>query len=235
VLHFKGCEIPKRLQLALGTYRNQSIIETIFLELGLYLNATKATSASLTRSSVFVYKMRGFAKRIAKLADIAERFSLLNSTLSVLKGIVIDAESEEVEYVTQSLQGYKELLDKFEDQLVAVSGYPRSKLLGSSNSTAFSEAGLSDRLEWAQLLNNYQVSHWLPLLTKLCNLITPPEINLLIEFESSLILSDLETAQLAKLRAETDAIYLSNLVQTPEEVKIARFGGATNTSIGQEN
>lgn len=239
VLAFAGKELPLRMLRRFRSSQNLSVIESLFIELAIYLNATKASSAALSRSGVFIYKMKGLAKAVATISDLFSRFEMLNTSLSVLKGLVIDSDSESVEYVSQNLSSYKELLDKFEDQLIAVSGYPRSKLLGSSNSNAFSEGGESDRLEWAQLVANYQQRELLPQLKKLMSLICLSkqiDYNLLsIEFNSILIPKPSELKQQAKLQAEIDKLYLEMGVLTSDEIREARFGAKSNTTIVQEN
>ena len=158
----------------------------------------------------------------------------INSGLSTIGGLVLDADGEDADFATQNYGGAKDILLHLLDRLVAVSDMPKSKLLGSSNSSAFSEGGLSDRYEWASCVERFQVNHWEEPLTILSDYLFRAkkafnlgEFDYAIEFPSILQLTHKEEAELRKLYAESYRIHLDGGILLPDEVRNSLFGGSS--------
>ncbi len=235
VLRLPGKKLPGR-SLINNNGRNDSVIQTLFDAFASWQHSMSNSASMLARHSLFKYKLKGLAQKAARDKDtLIERFQSINMGLSTMKALMFDADLEDAEFINQNYAGVTDITDRLEDALIAASGYPRSKLLGSSNSSAFSEGGLSDRYEWANLVEKYQNSILKPVLNDLFWLIQnakdSPAYNKPVEratpnFSSALQLTRHELAELKKLNSDSDIAYINAGVLTTEEVRDSRFSGA---------
>lgn len=245
-------------------YCNDPLLQGVFNEWVQFVVGKKALSSMLDSHSLFKYKLKGLDKLSAQneMQSLLNRFDAMFASLSVIKGIPVDADREDAEFINRNYSGAEKVMDMLIDLLVAAFDMPRSKILNASGKTAFSEGGESDRYEWAAIVRRYQENRWKPELNKLIHYmllsddcpeyqqayladchnrnfnylpLAAPEWS--ISFPSILQLTDKEEADLKLVTAQTDEIYLRNNVLSPTEIRNSRFANsewssATTLSVG---
>ena len=232
VLPFAGKKLPGELYRDNG-HRNDSVIQAIFSEFCRFVNAVNAGAGMLSSHSIFKYKLAGLAslKGVQGQEALVNRFTSIKLGLNSIGGLFFDAEREDADFIQRQYSGVDTLTSLILDIFVAVSDMPRSKLLGSSNTGAFSEGGESDRYEWAQRVASWQQFNWKANLEQLAWYLMLSQgmraerRNYCVRFPSILQLTDKETAELRKLYSESDVNYLNAGVLMAEEVRESRFGG----------
>lgn len=231
IIHLAGKKLPGELFRDNG-HQNDSIMQAIFAEFVRFINSVNAGSSMLSSHSIFKYKLNGLKdlKGVQGQEALTNRFMNIMLGLNSIGGLFFDAQMEDAEFIQRQYNGVDTLTGLILDIFVAASDMPRSKLLGSSNSTSFSEGGESDRYEWAQRVKSWQVENWkapLELLSKYVLLAQGQSVDddFSVDFPSILQLTDKEVAELKKLYSESDTAYLNAGVLTALEVRESRFGG----------
>lgn len=235
VLRFPGKRLPKDILRENGGY-NDSFLQAMFQSFSDWFSGLASASGMLADYSIFKYKLSGLSELIEseETSKLLNHFLTLQMGMSVLKGLMMDAETEDAEFIQRNYGGVSEVIDKLQETLIADSDMPRSKLLGSSNVSAFSEGGLSDRYEWADSVERYQESVFRRNLKILGRYILlskdgPTKGHLpniwSFKFKSVLQLTDAEKAELEASDARTDALRVSNFIIHPREAR-GRLSGA---------
>jgi uncharacterized protein len=203
-----------------------------------------ATLAHLvSKSSQGVLKVRDLAV-MATSGDpeaVQARFQLIRMGRSVVKDLVIDAD-ESYEQTPPNFGNLPDVLYLLMYQVSAAVQIPVTRLFGMSPG-GLNSTGESDARNWEDVVEALQTHRLEPRLRQLCDLVflaqdgptkgTPPK-SYEIMWEPLRQMTAKEQAELRKLVAETDAIYITQQVLTPEEVAINRFrsdGWSPETSI----
>ena len=243
LVRIPGCKLPADILINTVGY-NDSVLMAAFQSFRQYMAGIGSSSSMLQDYSVFVYGLSGLSDMLSNVdEDSAEdaRKALLNRFLAIqmgmssVKGLMIDSENEQANFISRNYGGIDSIIDRLQEALIANSGMPRSKLLGSSNTGAFSEAGKSDRYEWADCISSWQnlylskpvekIYHYLFLAADgPTNGIEPD--NWAFEWHDTLQLTRLEQAQLVGTYAKADAISVRTGVLHPMEVRASRYGHA---------
>lgn len=206
--------------------------------------AAWATLAHLiSKASQGVLKVKDLAT-VATSGDqeaVKARFSLIRMGRSVVKDLVIDAE-ESYEQHPPNFGNLPDVLYLCMHSVSSAVQIPVTRLYGMSPG-GLNATGESDARNWEDVVEALQTHRLEPRLRRLCELIffakdgptagTPPE-SFEIMWEPLRQMTALEQAQLRKTVAETDAIYITAQVLTPEEVALNRFradGWSMETSV----
>lgn len=210
---------------------NQSVIQAFYNKLVPYLNAFMAAGSMIVDHSVFLYKINGLTKQIVNQKDdvLTKRFQGLATGRSVLNALILDKQMEDADFINKQYNGVDKILNHMLDVVIASSGLPRSKLLGSSNSSNFSEGGASDEKEWAKLVKSYQHFFLREPLERLTDIIVNSQAfeftgaNYELIQTPTLKLDDQDKAEIEERQARADAIYLDRGVLTPQSTAKRRF------------
>jgi phage-related protein (TIGR01555 family) len=216
---------------------NDSTLQACILELGYFCMTQNAVTAVLNRHSIPKLQIKDLSKLVLQNgADaLMERFEAIQLGLSAIGALVMDADGENSEFMSQSYSGAEPFLDFVKESLVVASGYPLSHLLGASRTGAFSESGQSDRYAWAQLGREYQQEHLTPAIERLLPLallVMGVDLSYAQEltphYRSMMVLTREELANLKKLYSEADANYAaiedsSGKVLYAQEIRNSRF------------
>lgn len=219
--------------------KHDSVLQTMFNAFSAAIQGIGASSAMLQDYSVFRYKLKGLAKMCERgdVDAIMTRFMAIQMGMSIAKGLAMDAETEDADFVSRSYGGVKDILEVLIEQMVAVSDMPRYKLLGTSavNGLGQESSGQAQRYEWASLVQDWQQENWyeplrwcmkLMLLAKdgITGGVLPEGWNL--EFPTILQLTRKEELELRKLKAEENAININIGIYTPLEARSSGYGAA---------
>lgn len=237
ILRIPGVRLPSEM-LSSNGYHNDSIIQAMFTEFTNYIGSCAMGASMLKSHSIFKYKLQDLVQLTVQQDKQAliDRFESILMGLDSLGGLIMDADREDAEFVHRNYSGVDTLLTHLQEVLIAASDMPRSKLLGSSNSSAFSEGGLSDRYEWANKIDSYQRNYFLSELERYLTYLflskTGPTRGVLpdsweVSFPTILQLTEKEKSELMRIDADTFQKHLEMGTLTQQEIRMACWGGST--------
>jgi len=243
ILRFSGVKLDE-IALEDTSGYNDSVITSIFHSFSNFFQGYGSSSGMLSDYNVFSYGLQGLAdmmraatteQRKEITESLTHRFLSMQASMSISRGIIHDSEHEQVGWISRQYAGVRDILDFLEEVLIAESGLPRTKLVGSPEQGVFSESGLSDRKEFAQLIENYQRQHFTPNLDKLLTLIFAAKDGPMggrgldvydWSWHDTMTYTQKEQAELEKLHAETARILVMIDSLHPAEYRQSRYGDA---------
>jgi phage-related protein (TIGR01555 family) len=192
-----------------------------------------------------VYKIKGLGEMMAANGEdqVRARMAIVDESRSVLRAMLLDAEFEDFERKATPITGLPEMMDRWLQRVSAAAEIPIPLLFGSpTGGLNASDDGAYEG--YYNLIQAKQTSELEPVIRKFTKLVmnaqdceatkgVEPE-TWSVCFEELWQLSAAEAATMRKTQAETDAIYITNQVVTPNEVAVSRFGGdkySTDTTI----
>lgn len=199
-----------------------------------------SAAALLTDFSQAVYKVKGLASIVAsdQSKALERRMEIMDMCRSVLHAVIVDADGEDFERKTTSLGGLPEVLDRLQQLLSAVTGIPVTLLMGRSPA-GMNATGESDIRVFYDTIQSEQENHLRPKLERLLSLVFRAKDGPTrgrepkgwsFSFNPLWQLTDKETAEVRKTQAEVDAVYITNGVVLPEEIRQSRFSGEAYSS-----
>lgn len=242
LLRFDGVKLPMRLEIA-NNYWGDSVLNRTFNAIRNYNTSHDSAATVLQEFNQGVFKIKGLAEMIYSGNDeaVRNRLEMVNLSRSICRSVVIDMD-ETFENLAASVTGIPDMLSKVGDRLVVASRMPHTKILGQSPS-GLGATGDSEEKNWYDHVSSQQELILLPKLKRLTEIVLASRKgptsgkapkNWDVEFCPLWQMSDKESADLRKVQADTDAVYISNGVLDPDEVAIARFGHgkySTETTI----
>jgi phage-related protein (TIGR01555 family) len=213
--------------------RNDSILNQIFQAFARWETSQSDVKNMLGTHSLMSFAVKGLSRLVSTCegkASLWGRFEAMMMSLNVMKGIPYDAETEKVEFINRNFSGVKDAIEILSESLLSATDLPSYIVFGSTHGTAFSESGLSERLAFDQVVQQYNrqvITPALAAITKFARLLKdcPAYKKQYIEpvFNSTISLTDLEQADLYKRLSEGDSNYLTNGVLDAETIKDSRF------------
>lgn len=235
ILRFDGEWLPYRIR-----QRNygwgMSSLQTVYDSFKHYWTGLNSAATLLTEFDIFVHKLRGLSTMLAagKEADVRQRLVLNDMSKSVYRGYAIDAEKEELEFISRNFGGIGEILEKLRIDIIGASQIPHTILFGESPS-GLGATGRSEERDFAKFLADYQAAHYKRPLQHLMELIMlskegPTNGRLpeswRVSFNNLFELNEREMADVRARVAAVDGRYIQLGVLHPQEVAEARFGGS---------
>lgn len=193
-----------------------------------------------------VFKIKGLTDMVAS----EDGCSLLNARMravdmyrSDIRAILLDADSEEFERAAYAFTGIPDILRLFMTRLSAAAQMPVTVLFGQSPA-GLNATGESDIRLWYDSITTYQQDHLLDAVTRFYELVfmardfegSEPEA-WEVRFGRLWQMSDKEQADLEKVTADKDKVYVDAGVLLPEEIAINRFkarGFSLDTQIDMD-
>ena len=235
ILRFDGSWLPYRIR-----QRNygwgMSSLQTVYDSFRHYWTGLNSAATLLTEFDVFVHKLRGLSTMLAagKEKDVRDRLVLNDMSRSVYRGYAIDAEKEEIEFISRNFGGIGEVLEKLRIDIIGASQIPHTILFGESPS-GLGSTGRSEERDFAKFLGDYQSAHYKRPLQKLMEMIMlskdgPTNGRLpeswRVKFNDLFELNEREKADVRARVAAVDGRYIQLGVLSPKEVADARYGGS---------
>jgi hypothetical protein len=221
-----------------------SVLQRVFEVLKQFNISWSALSNMLQTASQGVFKMEGLIEMIAggESAVMQQRMQLVDLQRSVARSLLIDSETESFESVDTNVVGVPDALRVFMIRIAGAANMPLTRLLGMSPA-GLNATGESDLLIWASIVEAEQNRVLRPRMMRLVELVMTssegptggqvPERWGII-FPELIQSTEKEQADVRKLTADADAIWIDRGVLLPEEVAINRFtadGFSTSTTI----
>jgi len=201
-----------------------SILERIYPVLQQFHTAWQATAHLMTDAAQGIFKLKGLHSAVAsnRSDELLKRMELVDMSRSISRSILLDAEDEDFRRDAYGFGGIPEILEKMMLRLAAAARIPVSLLMGQApagmNATGESDTRFFyDQVRAEQEALKPKIS-WLVKI-----LVGDAKANVQIDFPALWQMTDREKAELRRMEAETDRIYLQEGVLLPEEVAIKRF------------
>ncbi|MBC3540647.1 DUF1073 domain-containing protein [Rufibacter sediminis] len=242
VLRFNGADASERTKASNQGW-GDSALQAVYEELRDY-GIIKASSVSIVQDFVqVILKIQGLMALIAagREEEVKTRMAMLDLTRSVNNTILLDGgadgKGEDYEKKSSSVTGLPDLIDRFALALSGVTGIPVTKLFGQSPA-GLSATGESDIRNFYDDIKSKQEDILLPMLHRLARLMMLSKngpykgrepANWNIQFNPLWQMTDLEEVDWKYKIGQTDALYVSNGILSPDEVAISRFGNGFNT------
>ena len=235
ILRFDGDWLPYRIR-----QRNygwgMSSLQTVYESFKHYWTGLNSAATLLSEFDIFVHKIRGLSQMLAagKERDVRDRLVLNDMSKSVYRGYAIDAEKEELEFISRNFGGIGEILEKMRIDIIGASKIPHTILFGESPS-GLGSTGRSEERDFAKTLADYQQATFHRPLKKLMEYImvsrTGPTNGRLpeswrVKFNDLFELNEREKADVRARVAAVDGRYIQLGVLSPKEVADARYGGS---------
>jgi len=235
VLRFDGEWLPYRIR-----QRNygwgMSTLQSVYDSFRFYSTGISSAATLLTEFDIFVHKLRGLSSMLAagKEKDVRDRLVLNDMSKSIYRGYAIDAEKEELEFISRNFGGIGEILEKLRIDIIGASQIPHTILFGESPG-GLGSTGRSEERDFAKHLGDYQSTHYKRSLQHLMKIIMlskdgPTNGRLpeswRIKFNDLFELNEREKADVRARVAAVDGRYIQLGVLHPKEVADARYGGS---------
>lgn len=234
VIRVPGVPVPPQIM----RYNNgwdRSLLEVVWDQWSAWESVTKGIENLVKDYSLFVYQLNGFADMMDEGNEeaIRTRVRSLQLMASVMGGVCLDKEDEQVQFVQRSFAGLNDLAASYRDMLIGALGIPHTILFGESPS-GLGATGESEEKTWAKKVESYQNGWVKAALTRIYQLIFlakdgPTEGKPLdgwsIDFHPLLEQTEAEKIANRSSQAQTDNVYLQAGVLVPEEIRQSRFGG----------
>jgi phage-related protein (TIGR01555 family) len=235
ILRFDGDWLPYRVR-----QRNygwgMSSLQTIYDSFRHYWTGLNSAATLLTEFDIFVHKVRGLAAMLSagKEGAIRDRLQVNDMSKSIYRGYAIDAEKEELEFISRNFGGIGEVLEKLRVDIIGASKIPHTLLFGESPG-GLGSTGRSEERDFAKQLADYQAAHFKRPIKKLMEYIMlskegPTQGKLpdswRVQFNPLFELNEREMADVRARVAAVDGRYIQLGVLSPKEVADARYGGS---------
>jgi hypothetical protein len=183
-----------------------------------------------------VHKIRGLAAMLGagKESQVKDRLVVNDMSKSIYRGYAIDAEKEELEFISRNFNGIGEILEKLRIDIIGASKIPHTLLFGESPG-GLGSTGRSEERDFAKTLADYQTATFKRPLKQLIEYIllskTGPTNGKLpeswrVHFNDLYELNEREKADVRARVAAVDGRYIQLGVLHPQEVADARYGGS---------
>ena len=235
LLRFNGVPTDMLTRVANLTW-GDSIYESAFDAMRRYGMAFDGVAVTVAEFAQGVLKMRDLSLNLAgdQYGNIITRTQAFKMGLGAFGLALVDADAEEYTRLGQPVGGLNELLEKFKQEVAAVTRIPQSRLWG--NQAGKLAGAEEDHRLWAEYVHGWQEYALLPVLTRLTHLIfaaadgptkgeLPPKWKIK---PNPIDPPDLDKEiERRERQAKIDQAYYQMDALEPVEIRHSRFGGAS--------
>lgn len=240
VFRFDGLYLPWSVRQS-NTGWGLSVMQGLWDAWKRYESSLHGLESTITDGSQFWHKIPGLMAMIkaGNEKEVLKRLELNNLARSVYGGMLLDAGAggtspgEEIGFSERSLSNLSNASAPFAEYLQAATGWPASILMGKSPGGLGKEGRFEERV-WAGIVDKWQTCYTREPIEELFRLVFLTKdgptrgrepSNWQVHFPSVFTYTDKEKAELRKLHADTDTIYVNIGALDPMEVRESRFGG----------
>lgn len=237
LLIFPGQAVSRRARVQMRGW-GDSVFTRVDEVLSQYSQTWSAVANLMTDWAQGVLKIQGLSELLASndptaSGMVAKRMTGIQLSKSIARTMLLDAEEEFTREVTP-LSGIADVLEQFSLRLSAAADMPVTLLMGQAPA-GLNATGASDVRFFYDRIAAKQDDRLLPQLYRLIRLLflakdgptkgKEPE-RWTLTMRALWQPTAQEEAELRNKQAQTDQVYLSAGVVTPEEIAVSRFGGA---------
>lgn len=233
VVRFEGLPTTRSRRITLKGW-GESYLQRAYDLLLEWNGAHTAVTDLVQQASVGVFKMKDLMTMVGSDPEglLKKRMEAMDMARSVARSILLDAEGESYERVeVGALTGLPDLLDRYSLRLAGALEMPVSILLGRAPA-GLNATGESDMRAWYDAVDVERQMVLKPAIARIVKLVLLSQAGPTsaqepagwsIDFPPLWEMTPKETAELRKIVADTDGVYLDRGVTTPEEVCESRF------------
>lgn len=231
LLYFGGAPLSPRERRSNGGY-DDSILQSCWASLRNKLSIGKVGATAAQQLYFMVMKLGKYEGQAVgdQAALTAQKLRTFATGRSQLNVGIVDA-NDDVSIIGAPISGFAELHEAAKDDLAGDTAIPMVRLFGQAPG-GLNTDGNSQHETWADVNEAHQEAHLREPLTRLYTVLyaakqgpakgaIPKKWR--VVFEPLRQLSQKEKAEVRKLHAETDAIYIDAQVMTPDHVAASRF------------
>jgi len=219
VIRFGGQQLPHDLWVQ-NQFWDDSVLISPMDSVKNYETATNGAASMIWEANVDILKIQGLADSLINDGEEAIRTRLLNAMImkSFNRTLVIDKEGEDYEQKQMTFGGLNDVIANFVVDLCGAAEIPATRLFGQS-SPGLNSTGESDIRNYYDGISSSQESDLRPQLERLYEIVIRSALgkmpeNFSLTFNPLWQESKKEKAEVDKVRADTDAIYLREGVLT---------------------
>jgi len=235
IIRFDGVDLPRMVREQ-NDFWGDSVLNRFYNPLRNFNLAHDSLASMMQDYKLTILKIKNLADIIGSgdKDKLKDRIQMMDLTKSVLGSIVIDAEDEDFMNLTTSISGISDIIQEIDARLVAATGMPHTIILGEGAAGQFNNSGQSEETNFKDMVAAQQEVILTKPIDRIFELIQLQKrgpfggkVNQDISwnFKPLWQLDDKEVAEVRKIIAETDKIYLETGVLDTEEVANSRFGG----------
>lgn len=232
LLKFGGVELPRAMQAQNGGY-DDSVLQRPWDAIRRFCeteNGMARIVQSFERATISVSGLASVLSDPEGEALIGKRMQLLNQSISMLNAVLLDADAgEQYERSSSTVTGLPELWDRFKESVARSARMPQTILFGTAPS-GLNTDGESGIQGWHKRVHAYQEQELAPEISRLVGYLFAADGE---EPEEWVIAwapldepGEKEQAEIRKIVAETDEIYLTHGVRSPDQVAESRDGSS---------
>jgi len=232
LLKFGGVELPRAMQAHNGGY-DDSVLQRPWDAVRRFCETENGMGRIVQSFERATISMSGLASVLSDeegVQMIEARMGLLSRSVSMLNAVLLDADSgEQYTRTSSTVTGLPELYDRFAQSVSKAARMPQTILFGTTPS-GLNTDGESGIQGWHKRVHAYQEQKLAPEISRLVGYMFAAQGS---EPEAwGIAWAPLdepgakEQAEVRKLTAETDAIYLDRGVRSPDQVAESRDGSS---------
>ncbi len=238
LITFPGRWLPDRLRSANGNH-DDSILQRCWAEILDFTRTNRDIAAILRSYSHATVKLKGLAQVVSSgnSEAVLSRLELLNLSLDVAGMHVLDADGEELSFVSRSTGGLESLYDRLAQTVATAAEMPVTLLFGQSPGGLSTDDAGGARY-WYDRVADRQANVYRPRLDLLADLLASAKAgpckgvvpDYTIRFRALQAPTEAEEAQTRGTQASTDKTYWEMGVVDASEIRRSRFGGSEWTA-----
>ncbi len=231
VIRFDGERLTQRLYIE-NNFWHDSIYGKLSGPIRNYSASHDSIASIIPTINQAVFSIDGLNEALAanKEALIIQKLNFVNLMRSSINAVILD-KTDLFQTQGAAVQGAKDLLDKTDQRLTAVSDIPHTRLLGESPGASLGEGGRSELTDYYDDIAAQQELVFRDKVKRVTEVIFAQTEEQITEPKNwsftfnPLNQDDRQTETTnRKTQADTDAIYMDNDVLDAEEVRSSRFG-----------
>lgn len=241
ILVFSGKRITPKLQsYNAGSHLSQ--IESSIESYNSYVQSLNEGNNLLQRMVTFVFEMGGLRDYLISdplngIRNVQQRLQEHKSSIGGIGGLCIDKDSEAVNWVTYSLSGVPDIINKSKEFFIANTELTHDMLM---NEGSHDTASLLEDKNTQRKIKSFVRDNWIENLNTVLQVITcefyTPEYDILFTFElPEQSLTQLETVTAKNTQAQTDNIYYTMGILNQETLQESRFASSNPWEINLIN
>lgn len=244
LIRFDG-ELTEELRRANNNGWSYSVLERVHEVLRSFGVSWQAVGHLMQDASQGVFEIENLIEMIGSNDKnaLATRMQLVDMSRSVARAIMLDAGREKFHRESYSFAGVADVLNLFMVRMASAARMPVTVLMGQSP-TGMNATGESDLRLWYDQVQEYQTDEIAPAIERFWSLVfaaedfdgEAPEA-WSVQFGRLWQKTDKEQAEVEKITADKDKIYIDTGVVLPEEIAVNRFrasGFSQDTQIDLE-
>lgn len=182
----------------------------------------------ISDASTAVWKIKDLFQMISEKPELLQtRMQMAEQSRSIAHAVMVDSDGEDFERDAQHFAGLPDMMDRIAQRLAMASGIPVTILMGRSPA-GMNATGEADFRAFYDRIDTRRVDQVEPCLRRILDLLVLIEggdpASFTLSWPALWETTEKETAEIRKLTAETDKIYVDAGIVMPEEIAASRFG-----------